>query len=411
MDVVWSLPKRVAFRFGFIAGLVFVYPFPIGLLPGTGWLAETLNQPRQALVLWFAEAVLGLPRPATEQTGSGDTLYAWVTLLVTLLLAALGTAVWSIADRRRRAYPRLAAGALTTLRYVLAMIMFAYGFAKLINSQFPFPNASRLDGSIGEMSPMGLAWTFMGYSTPYTMFAGACEALGATLLLFRRTALLGALVIAAVMTNVVMVNLCYDVPVKLYSMELLLIALVIAAPHLRRVLAAVLGYATPELPPRPRMSARSERARVIAKAVMLLAIGLHIRDDLAAAAQYRNLPDPLGGIWEVETWRAAGLDRPPLTTDPARWRVLAINPLWGTIRTMTDARTDVHVIVDEAVRTLTIRHGATVTTWRYTRPDPQHLVLDGTWAGYSVHATLVRKPDPLLVTRGFHWIQEAPLNR
>jgi len=32
MSVVWSLPKRVLFRFGFLAGLVYVYPAPFGYI-------------------------------------------------------------------------------------------------------------------------------------------------------------------------------------------------------------------------------------------------------------------------------------------------------------------------------------------------------------------------------------------
>ena len=42
----------------------------------------------------------------------------------------------------------------------------------------------------------------------------------------------------AVMTNVVILNFCYDVPVKLYSSELLLMAVLLFAPHARRVIAA-----------------------------------------------------------------------------------------------------------------------------------------------------------------------------
>ncbi|MEO8701679.1 MAG: DoxX family membrane protein [Kofleriaceae bacterium] len=405
--MAWSIPKRVAFRFGFIAGLVFVFPFPIGLLPKTDWLAEQLNAPWEAFVCWFAQAVLGLDRPATEMTGSGDTTFAWVAFLVTLIVAAIGTVIWSVLDRKRTGYPRLAAGALVVLRYVLAMTMLAYGFAKIVNTQFPFPNPTRLDGRIGDMSPMGLLWTFMGYSTPYTVFAGLCEALGAVLLLWRRTTLLGALVIAAVMTNVVAMNLSYDVPVKLYSMQLLLLALIIATPHLRRVVAAVLGYATPEVVPAPRMTRRHERARLVAKAVVVLSIALHIYESVDEASEYRDRTAPLGGIWAVETWTADGIEHPPLTTDAERWRKLAVNPHWATIRSMTDATTNVRIAVDEVARTLTVK----TEIWRYSQPDPEHLVLDGVWSGHTLHVTLRLEPDPLLVTSGFHWIQEAPLNR
>jgi hypothetical protein len=55
------------------------------------------------------------------------------------------------------------------------------------------------------------------------------------LLATRRTAKAGALVMVAVMSNVVMLNFCFDVPVKLASTHLLVFALVIAAPDARRL--------------------------------------------------------------------------------------------------------------------------------------------------------------------------------
>jgi hypothetical protein len=75
----------------------------------------------------------------------------------------------------------------------------------------------------------------MGASRPYTIFAGLGEVLGAVLLIWRPTATFGAWVSIAVMTNIVMLNYCYDVPVKLYSTHLLLMAVLIVVPDLRRM--------------------------------------------------------------------------------------------------------------------------------------------------------------------------------
>ena len=102
-------------------------------------------------------------------------------------------------------------------------------------TQFIFPTFGRLVEPLGEFSPMGLLWNFMGYSTPYIIFSGLAEVTGATLLLFRRTATLGAMASAAVLLNIVMLNFCYDVPVKLYSLNLLLMAIFLMAPDLPRL--------------------------------------------------------------------------------------------------------------------------------------------------------------------------------
>jgi len=47
-----------------------------------------------------------------------------------------------------------------------------------------------------------------------------------------------------------------------------------------------------------------------------------------------------------------------------------------------------------------------------TAPDAARLRLDGTWAGDTLTITLRRNlSDFLLVSRGFHWINEFPMNR
>ncbi len=57
---------------------------------------------------------------------------------------------------------------------------------------------------------MGVLWWMMGSSPAYTIFSGSIETLGGALLLFRRTATLGAIVSAGAMLNVWMLNMCYD---------------------------------------------------------------------------------------------------------------------------------------------------------------------------------------------------------
>ena len=55
----------------------------------------------------------------------------------------------------------------------------------------------------------------------YEIFAGCAETLGGILLLTPRTTTLGALVCLADMIQVFMLNMTYDVPVKLFSFHLI----------------------------------------------------------------------------------------------------------------------------------------------------------------------------------------------
>jgi hypothetical protein len=79
---------------------------------------------------------------------------------------------------------------------------------------------------------MGLMWTFMGASRGYEIFSGLAEVTTGLLLLFRRTSTIGALIAAGVMLNTVVMNFCFDVPVKLYSMHPVLMALFLLIPDM-----------------------------------------------------------------------------------------------------------------------------------------------------------------------------------
>ena len=109
--------------------------------------------------------------------------------------------------------------------------MLSYGFAKLYPLQFVPPFMTTLTETYGESSPMGILWTFMGASAAYTRFCGMAEVTAGLLLLFRRTTTVGALVATGAMLNVAALNFCYDVPVKLYSVHLVLMSIFLLIPE------------------------------------------------------------------------------------------------------------------------------------------------------------------------------------
>ena len=77
---------------------------------------------------------------------------------------------------------------------------------------------------------MAVLWAFIGMNPVYEILCGTAELMGGVLLLFRRTALFGALTTAFVVTNVMLYNFCFDVPVKPCSVHPLLLALFVTLP-------------------------------------------------------------------------------------------------------------------------------------------------------------------------------------
>ena len=373
-------------------------------------------------VPWVGEHVLGIEGPIPMgPTGSGDTTADYVRLFMFTAFALGGTAVWSALGSLRDRYPRGLLWLAFGMRVVLAAMMISYGLAKVFNGQFAPPSAGRLVEPIGEMSPMGLVWTFMGHSKGYCVFTGLAEVVGGVLIVSRRMQTFGAVVIVGVMANVVMLNFCYDIPVKLFSLRLLLMAMFVVGLDYRRLLAVFVFHQRTEPRPLPRLygKQRAHKAGQVAKALFL---GFMLVEAtygyLSFAAQQDNPADELIGIYEVESFVHDGVERPPLTTDEVRWHRLAVGT-WAraTVVHMNGERERYMLEVDPDRGTAALREykeedDAIVATYSYAwveSGDERRLKLTSD----DTEITL-RWSDPEatpLRSRGFHWVQEKPFNR
>jgi hypothetical protein len=240
-----SALQRFALRFSIIYWLFYSLPSPFASLFAFADLSDVVasyGQGVESMVRWAARNVLGLEGELVLPRGSGDPVYSYVKLLVGFALAFAGAGVWSLVDRKDRDRTWLRDLLRSYLRYVLALTLLGYGLAKagFVATQFGTVSDWRLERTFGESSPMGLLWTFMAASPAYTFFSGIAEVVAGLLLIPRRTATLGGLCAFAVMLNIVMLNFCYDVPVKLYSFHLMLMGVLVALPDGARLFGVFL---------------------------------------------------------------------------------------------------------------------------------------------------------------------------
>lgn len=421
----WRLATRVAFRFVFAYVFLYNFAFPLDSLPVIGGpLSTAISDFWERVVPWVFRHVANGQQLSTDMSGSGDRAFDYAQTGLFLALAVIAASVWSVVDRHRTRYEKAHDFLRVYVRYTLAMAMLSYGFSKVFKTQFPFPSMDKLTQSVGELSPMGLLWTFMGYSPGYNLFTGGAEVLGGLLLFFRRTTTLGALVVVGVMSNVVALNFFYDVPVKLYSTQLLLYAVLLLLPDLRR-LADILVFNRATQPATLATPFTfSPRATWVLLGVKVLFMGwmlhFHISKRLDAYSSWgEGAPrPPLYGLYEVESFTRAGAVLPPLLGDTTRWRGFSIGRgSWMTLRKMDGSKQFFHVTGSVEDRTLALAEGtgedAKKTTLTLEQPTPEHLVLQGSFEGAAIDVRL-RKVDPSkfeLLGRGFHWVQERPFNR
>ncbi|HET9211723.1 MAG TPA: hypothetical protein VFR03_15050 [Thermoanaerobaculia bacterium] len=418
----WGLGKRILFRFTFsylVLYLLSIFPVFLEVFPGGEAIIEQYQAFLTAVLPWAGRHLLGVD-VTVHPSGSGDTMADWVQVFCILVLALASTVVWSLLDRRRTQYARLYEWLRVGARFGLGLTMIVYGGSKIVPSQFPPPPLDRLMQPFGDASPMGLLWTFMGASAPYTIFAGLAEWLGGVLLLFRRTTLLGALVSIGALTNVVMLNFCYDVPVKLFSSHLLAMALFLAAHDLRRLAnLLVLNRPAPAAPDPRLVQRRGLRSAALAFQVVL-AIGFSasiINLSWHQLHDYTSARSPLRGVWNVEELQADGQAGPPPGAEALQWHRLIFDyPTMVTVQLTSDSRQRYGLKLDEARKTLVLtKRGdpASKSSFKYQRPAPDRLTLEGTLGGHKIRASLHQAEESkfLLITRGFHWVSEYPFNR
>ena len=418
----WSWPRLLAFRFLFIYLVLYLPPNVSWVFPWLGWIATGYDAVAHPVVVWVAERLFHVQRPITVFNGD-DSTYNYLLVLVIGISAAIGCGAWSIAGRRRRSHPRLHDGLRLAVRYCLAASMLNYGFAKVIGIQFPSPLLDRLLEPYGQGSPMGLLWTFMGHSKGYNIFTGSVEVIGAMLLFWERTTLCGTLLLTSALTNVVVLNLAYDVPIKLYSIHLLLFTVYLMLPDVRRLWAFLLWdrYVPRRVFHEPWRSLWGRRVSVSMKAaVICTTLVVIVRQDLEIV---RSIYGPIArryGIYEVDSFVENGELRPPQFGDETRWRRVIINQDGRlSVQTMDDAVVQWRTTERVPERTFELsgtrypRDPTRRAVLRYTEPEPGRLTLEGTYDGRSIDAHLRKTPLPsfVLLNRGFHWINEYHYNR
>jgi hypothetical protein len=427
----WTPAKKILFRFFFALFLLYIFFNPNGVFPGSDPLFNIYIQPFHRLIPWIGRHILHLAKPITVFTnGSGDTTYDYLILLFLFVLAAFTCLIWSLLDRKRSAYNTLFYYLTTIVRYYLAFTMLDYGFVKVFKLQFPYPAPYRMLDPVGDLTPMGLAWTFMGFSKGYNLFTGFAEVLAGTLLLFRRTTTIGAFLALIVSLNIMAMNYCFDIPVKLLSSVMVFMSIYLLGDNIRRLFGLFFLRQTIHLSVTRQPAVRKKALRISLITLKTLLIGyIFIGYTVSALDRLHKYGDdaphtPLYGIYNTKTF-LLGKDSPvAVQTDSIRWRQLVIggspdNP-YAILKTMDDSLNGFTVKMDTALRLLTISdYGDSSRNWRfhYRYPDKDNMILSGSRHrnGQSDSMVITLAPYPAghfrLSSRGFHWISEYPYNR
>jgi hypothetical protein len=333
LQTQWPLWQKLLFRFFFIYWILYIAPWTwVGVIPGVDYVMNFYYEGIDWLVRVANRLIFHIKDELVPLSGSGDTSFGWAQLCTYLLLAFAGLIVWSFLDRKREAYTQLDYWLCLVVRYNIALTCLSYDFIKIFHLQMPFPSNSQLATPLGDLLPMRLSWMFMGYSDLYQGFSGVLEVIAGFFLFYRRTTNLGSLMAAGVFLNVAMLNISYDIPVKLFSIHVLLMCVFLLAIDHRRLIQFFVLNKTAQ-PTVLYDYTPAKKWMRISKTVLKVAVVLYfgvsnIYESIGwykETAAQKAMPPLQAGLYDVSVFAVNHDTLPALYGDTARWQNMAID--------------------------------------------------------------------------------------
>lgn len=389
--------------------LIYFFPFPIDLIPDIGFIVGPLAMIKYNYSIWFGRNLMNMDKlDLIEFTGSGDTLLDFVQLVSLPVISILIGIVAYFALRSKIQPEKFTILLYTFVRIALGACLINYGLSKIVEGQFPQPTVERLDQRVGELSPMGLLWLFMGYSTTYSFICGILQITSGTLLYFKKTTLLGSLISLVLLGNIVLLNFTYDVPVKLFSLHLFCLNCYLLYPLFRSFLNLVL-LNNPKAVSIPSFQFTSLKMIVSGRLIKFLLLTAAFAPLLTRKVE-KKAENNLYGNYII------GYSK---NTNQHEWTNLIISEYYFTIIQKYNDPINLKPNYDSTSKSIKLYLPFEKKCVGYlhfidkstnNRPIYQ---LNGKYLNDTLNLTIMKKikTDYLLNQRGFHWIQEYPFNR
>lgn len=421
----------VAFRFGVVYLTLFCLATQIsGSLIPTPWFTyRGLGRlwPMREITHWTARTVFGIDAPLDDVSG-GESVFFWIQWSWLIAASAAITAVWTLLARGRggrssqaRRSPERAKATLPWLRVVVRLVLAAslleYGMTKVIPTQFPAPPLTTLVTPVGEMTLSALLWTTIGSAPAYQILTGCVEVLAGVLLILPWTVTLGALLGLVSLLQVLLLNLTFDIGVKLVTLHLIVLALILLAPAAPQ-LAVWVGFRggrhaiAADPTSRPAFTGRGALAAQLLFGVWLIGTLTYINWSFWQVGGGGRPTSVLYGIWNVERLAVDGEARPVELNDyDRRWRrVIFDAPDTLIVQRTDDSFARYGASVDRRSGTLALTKGDSrswASRFTFDRQTDDRLILNGEMDGHRIEAQLrlIDSSAFPLLNSSFRWVR------
>ena len=209
--VPWKPYQRVLFRIAFVFFLIMSLPFTAAWYK-TLFTIDWFNLHYRDLydLTLYSPSIYRFSNPAYNLLGYID----WVEALA---IGIAGGLVWSAIDNKNKSYDRLYYWLRVIVRYRAAIGIIGFGFTKFLPVQLPYPSLGILNTNFGDITAQKIYWLQVGIVPWYEIFAGVVEVAAGALLFFRRTTLLGSVLLFGALADITFVNFSYNGGVHVYA--------------------------------------------------------------------------------------------------------------------------------------------------------------------------------------------------
>lgn len=418
MSVAVSVSKPYCYKYLLRSNFIFVLLFTISFSSPTEYLPSfrSYTDPIfEQLVLWSGAFIFQIEGTFIHQLTS-DSLGAFIHTFNLISIALLGSWLWGQIQPKLN-HSKLSYVLYTYIRYYLALQLFLYGFNKVFKCQFFLPEPNTLYTTVGETPKDLLFWSVMGSSYFYTVFGGILEVTAASLLLFRKTYLVGSLMALGILSNVLAINLGFNISVKLYAAFFLFLSLSLLLPYIPSLYAFLIHKTLVKsniwIP-----SLNTHKHRTLHAFLKISVIWLLLFECLVPYFKSNNFNDdqqdrPLfHGAYAVTSFQQNNIPIPPLASFSTRWKRAFVHRRgYFIVQTMNNKMQDYQFAYDLNQHIFQLTHPIKQTMYQFNYSVSKNgdLLLEGIIEEEYVTIRLksLEWSKLPLLDKDFHWTIDA----
>lgn len=282
----------------------------------------------------FNPSFVRFSNPLYNLSGYAD----WILILI---VSFIGGGIWTLIESKKSNlnYDNLYYWIRVVARYRAGIGIIGFGYTKLFPTQMPYPSLGLLNTNFGDFTAQKIYWLSVGIVPWYQVFAGVVELAAGTLLFFRKTTTVGALMLLSALGDITYVNFAYDGGVHVYASYFVLFAVFLlwydAVPVYNLLVKERFTIPRSYIPSFSQKWLRFARVSLKTATIFIFLVYLFYAEVLNFNYDPYKQPalkgvSALRGNYHVNEFRINGKDIPYSPLDSVRWQDVTFEK-WSTL--------------------------------------------------------------------------------